>query len=65
MNAVYDQFKIEYQVLKIDNVELSNVKIGDGRLFRAKVLDNEKCKKLLLVASRLKSLKGLESIYVQ
>ena len=66
VSAVRDKFKGVCQVLNVDTVELSDVvKIGDRKLFHAKVLDEDKRRELLAVANRLKSKKGFENLYIQ
>ena len=43
MSAVRDKFKVVCQVLNVYTVEFSDVvKIGDRKLIRAKVLDEDK-----------------------
>ena len=41
------------------------MQIGGRRLFRAKILNYEKRKELLLVAKKLKGLKEYEKVYIQ
>ena len=66
MSAVCDKFKVVCQALKIGTVELKDVvKIGERKLFRGKISDDDKRKELLMVASKLKSMSGFENVYVQ
>ena len=66
VNDVCEKFNNICQVLNIGIIEVTDiVQIGDKRLFRAKVLNDEKRKELLLVAKKLKSLKEYEKVYIQ
>ena len=53
-------------VLNAGSVELSDViKIDDKRLFRAKVLNDEKCTELLMATGKLRSMRGFENLNIQ
>ena len=50
---MFDKFKIVCQVLNVGTVKVTDVvNIGDERLFRAKVVDDEKRRELLLVTNK-------------
>ena len=64
VNDVCDKFKVCH-VLNVGSVELGDVvKIGYKRLFRAKVLNDEKRTELLMETSKL-SMRGFENLYIQ
>ena len=64
--AVREKFRSICQVLNVGHIELSDVRqIGNRRLFRAKILNDDKRKELLLVAKKLKALKEYEKMYIQ
>ena len=69
VNDVCEKFNSICQVLNVGIIELNDiVQIGDRRLFgdrRARILNDEKRKELLLVAKKLKSLKEYEKVYIQ
>lgn len=46
-------------------LELSDEKIGAKKLCRGKILDRDKYIELLMVANRLKSIKGFKNVYIQ
>ena len=54
------------QILTVGCVYLSDVgKIGDKKLFHAKVLNDEKRRNLLMVTGRLRTIEGYENVYIQ
>ena len=60
VNDVYDH------ILNVGSVELNDaIKISDKRLFRAKVLNDEKPTELLMATSKLRSMRGFENLYIQ
>ena len=66
VGAVSAKFGEICQALEIGSVELSDVrKVGNSALFRAKILDDEKRRELLMAAKKLKSMLGHENVYVQ
>lgn len=66
MNAVGAKFGEICHALEIGPVELSDeMKVGNRALFRVKISDDEKQRKLLMVANKLKSMEGYEIVYVQ
>ena len=66
MNDVCDKFKEVCHRLNIGAVELSDVvKIGDKKLFRAKVLNDEKWAELLMVTGQLRTMSGFEYLHIQ
>ena len=63
---VNEKFRYTCQILNVGDIELKDVmQIGDRRLFRAKILNDDKRKELLLVAKKLKALKEYENVYIQ
>ena len=61
MGALRAKFGEICQALGVGFVELSDVKKVDPRaLFRAKILDNEKRRELLMVAKKLNLWKGMK-----
>ena len=61
-----DKFKDVCHVLNAGSDKLSDVeKIGDKKLFRAKVLNDEKRTELLMVTGKSGSMRGFENLYIQ
>ena len=66
VNDVCDKFKEVCHRLNVGAVQLGDVvKIGDKKLFRAKVLNDETRAELLMVTGRLRTTSGLENLYIQ
>ena len=66
VTAVSEKFRSICQVLNVGHIELSDVRqIGNRRLFRAKILNDDKRKELLLIAKKLKALKEYEKMCIQ
>ena len=66
VNDVCESFKEVCQILNVGSVDLSDVvKISDKKLFRAKVLNDEKRRNLLMVTGRLRTIEGFENVYIQ
>ena len=54
------------RALEVGSVELIDViKVGNRALFRAKILDDEKWRELLMAAKKLKYMVEYESVNVQ
>ena len=63
MNDVCDKFREVCHRLNVGAVELSDVvKICDKKLFRAKVLNDEKRAELLMVTGWLRTMSGFENL---
>ena len=62
---VCDKFKDVCQIFNISSVDLSDVKISDKKLFRAKMLNDYKRRILLMVTGRLRTMDGSENVYIQ
>ena len=66
VNDVCEKFKQVCQILNLGSVDLIDaVKIGDKKHFCAKVLNDEKCRNLLMVTGRLTTIEGFENVYIQ
>ena len=62
VNEVCDKFKEVCHMLNVGAIELSDVvKIDDKKLIRAKVLNDEKRSKLLMVTGQLRNMSGFEN----
>ena len=65
VNDICEKFKEVCQILNVGSVDLSDVKIGDTKSFRAKVLNAEKRNSLLMVIGRLRTIYSFENVYIQ
>ena len=61
---VCDKFKVVRQALNVGVVEVKDVKIDVRKLYLGKILDGDKRRKLPMVASRQKLMRGFENVYL-